>query len=198
MVGGEGRSVLTKAAAPAIQIERPVIATEDGRSFDGYLARPEIGRGPGLVIFSEMWGVAPSKTEMAGTTRSVAGVPTPPTCFGARNSPVSCRLRKQTKPGDASTPSTGSARRMMLELRCSGCARKRSAVAELRRSASAWADAPRSWQRHAAASMPASRFTHSASPSISTSYGWSQLHCNSITASKTSTSQNQRLTRSSP
>jgi carboxymethylenebutenolidase len=65
MVGGEGRSVLTKAAAPAIQIERPVIATEDGRSFDGYLARPENGRGPGLVIFSEMWGVAPSKTEMA-------------------------------------------------------------------------------------------------------------------------------------
>ncbi len=25
-------------AAPAIQIERPVIATEDGRGFDGYLA----------------------------------------------------------------------------------------------------------------------------------------------------------------
>ena len=53
------------AASPAIQIERPVIVTEDGRSFDGYLARPENGRGRGLVIFSEMWGVAPSKTEMA-------------------------------------------------------------------------------------------------------------------------------------
>src|ERR1700738_3890958 len=53
------------AASPAIQIERPVIVTEDGRSFDGYLARPTNGRGPGLVIFSEMWGVAPSKTEMA-------------------------------------------------------------------------------------------------------------------------------------
>jgi carboxymethylenebutenolidase len=52
-------------AALAIQIERPVIATEDGRSFDGYLARPAKGRGPGLIIFSEMWGVAPSKTEMA-------------------------------------------------------------------------------------------------------------------------------------
>jgi carboxymethylenebutenolidase len=53
------------AMAPAIQIERPVIVTEDGRSFDGYLARPANGRSPGLVIFSEMWGVAPSKTEMA-------------------------------------------------------------------------------------------------------------------------------------
>ena len=53
---------MNDAAAPAIQIERPVIATEDGRSFDGYLARPTNGRGPGLVIFSEMWGVAPSKT----------------------------------------------------------------------------------------------------------------------------------------
>ena len=56
---------MNDAAAPAIQIERPVIVTEDGRSFAGYLARPTNGRGPGLVIFSEMWGVAPSKTEMA-------------------------------------------------------------------------------------------------------------------------------------
>ena len=56
---------MNDAAAPVIQIERPVIVTEDGRSFDGYLARPTNGRGPGLVIFSEMWGVAPSKTEMA-------------------------------------------------------------------------------------------------------------------------------------
>jgi len=30
---------MNDAAAPAIQIERPVIATDDGRSFDGYLAR---------------------------------------------------------------------------------------------------------------------------------------------------------------
>jgi carboxymethylenebutenolidase len=56
---------MNDAAAPAIQIERPVIVTEDGRSFDGYLARPTNGCGPGLVIFSEMWGVAASKTEMA-------------------------------------------------------------------------------------------------------------------------------------
>jgi len=56
---------MNDVAAPAIQIERPVIVTADGRSFDGYLARPTNGRGPGLVIFSEMWGVAPAKTEMA-------------------------------------------------------------------------------------------------------------------------------------
>jgi len=36
---------MSDAAALAIQIERPVIATEDGRSFDGYLARPAKGRG---------------------------------------------------------------------------------------------------------------------------------------------------------
>jgi carboxymethylenebutenolidase len=56
---------MNDAAALAVQIERPVIATEDRRSFDGYLARLAKGHGPGLVIFSEMWGVAPSKTEMA-------------------------------------------------------------------------------------------------------------------------------------
>ena len=56
---------MNDAATPAMQIERPVIVTEDGHSFDGYLARPANGRSPGLVIFSEMWGVAPSKTEMA-------------------------------------------------------------------------------------------------------------------------------------
>jgi carboxymethylenebutenolidase len=56
---------MNDVAAPAIQIERPVIVTENGRSFDGHLARPTDGSGPGLVIFTEMWGVAPSKTEMA-------------------------------------------------------------------------------------------------------------------------------------
>ena len=48
-----------------IHTEHPVLATEGARPFDGYLARPANGRGPGLLIFSEMWGVAPSKTEMA-------------------------------------------------------------------------------------------------------------------------------------
>ena len=41
------------------------IASEGGRHFEGYLARPLSGPAPGLVIFTEMWGVAPSKTEMA-------------------------------------------------------------------------------------------------------------------------------------
>lgn len=48
-----------------IHTEKPVIASDGPRRFDGYLARPEAGRGPGLLIFSEMWGVAPSKTGMA-------------------------------------------------------------------------------------------------------------------------------------
>src|SRR5262249_14313415 len=81
------------------------------------------------------------------TMRSAAGVPTCPTCFGARNSSVSYRSRRQTRPGSGSTPSTGSARRMMPDLRCSGCAHKPSAAAGLLRSASAWAGAPRSSAR---------------------------------------------------
>lgn len=48
-----------------IHTEKPVIASDGSRRFDGYLARPAQGKGPGLLIFSEMWGVAPSKTAMA-------------------------------------------------------------------------------------------------------------------------------------
>ncbi len=48
-----------------IHTETPDLAAEGSRTFDGYLARPEGVAGPGLVILSEMWGVAPSKTQMA-------------------------------------------------------------------------------------------------------------------------------------
>ena len=48
-----------------IQSETAVIATEGSRRFDGHLARPQTGRGPGLLIFSEMWGVADKKRELA-------------------------------------------------------------------------------------------------------------------------------------
>ena len=48
-----------------IHTEEIVIATEGLRRFDGHLARPASGAGPGLLIFSEMWGVAAKKREMA-------------------------------------------------------------------------------------------------------------------------------------
>ena len=48
-----------------IQTEAAVIATEGSRAFDGHFARPQTGSGPGLLIFSEMWGVATKKREMA-------------------------------------------------------------------------------------------------------------------------------------
>ena len=48
-----------------IHTEDAVIASEGARRFDGHLARPAAGAGPGLLIFSEMWGVAPKKREMA-------------------------------------------------------------------------------------------------------------------------------------
>jgi carboxymethylenebutenolidase len=48
-----------------IHTETPVLATEGARTFNSYLAQPERGSGPGLVIFCEMWGLAASKREMA-------------------------------------------------------------------------------------------------------------------------------------
>ena len=42
-----------------------VIGSDGARLFDGYFACPQSGRGPGLLIFSEMWGVAPKKRDMA-------------------------------------------------------------------------------------------------------------------------------------
>jgi carboxymethylenebutenolidase len=48
-----------------IHSETAIIATEGSHSFDGHFARPETGSGPGLLIFSEMWGVSEKKREMA-------------------------------------------------------------------------------------------------------------------------------------
>jgi carboxymethylenebutenolidase len=48
-----------------IHIDHPTLAGEGTRRFDSYFARPRTGKAPGLIIFTEMWGVAPSKIEMA-------------------------------------------------------------------------------------------------------------------------------------
>jgi carboxymethylenebutenolidase len=56
---------LETSAEPIIRNEAAVIATEGSRSFDGHFACPTTGSGPGLLIFSEMWGVAAKKREMA-------------------------------------------------------------------------------------------------------------------------------------
>jgi carboxymethylenebutenolidase len=48
-----------------IVTQTPTLASEGPRAFDSYLAQPEAHRGPGLIILTEMWGVAPSKTAMA-------------------------------------------------------------------------------------------------------------------------------------
>jgi carboxymethylenebutenolidase len=53
---------------PAMIIsEDVVIASDGGRRFDSYFARPIAGAGPGIVIFSEMWGVATKKRDLADT-----------------------------------------------------------------------------------------------------------------------------------
>jgi carboxymethylenebutenolidase len=56
---------MSEQAALDVAIEQSILAREGARAFDGYLAHPRTGKGPGVVIFTEMWGVAPSKTEMA-------------------------------------------------------------------------------------------------------------------------------------
>jgi len=53
------------SSGPSHIIETPHLGAEGKLEFEGFLARPPSGPAPGLVIFTEMWGVAPSKTEMA-------------------------------------------------------------------------------------------------------------------------------------
>ena len=48
-----------------IHTEEVVIASEGSRRFEGHLAYPTSGAGPALLIFSEMWGVAAKKRDMA-------------------------------------------------------------------------------------------------------------------------------------
>lgn len=50
---------------PSHIIQTVRLGSDDKRTFEGFLARPPADPAPGLVIFTEMWGVAPSKTEMA-------------------------------------------------------------------------------------------------------------------------------------
>jgi carboxymethylenebutenolidase len=50
---------------PSHVLQMPILATEGKLRFDGFVARPPSGAGPGLLIFSEMWGVTASKTELA-------------------------------------------------------------------------------------------------------------------------------------
>lgn len=41
------------------------IPSHDGRQFDAYLSLPPTGRGPGLVIIQEIWGVNDHITAVA-------------------------------------------------------------------------------------------------------------------------------------
>jgi carboxymethylenebutenolidase len=45
--------------------ETPILAEANGRTFDGYLARPAQGAGPGLIIVTEMWGTTKLNRDMA-------------------------------------------------------------------------------------------------------------------------------------
>src|SRR5262245_2390937 len=45
--------------------EQATLAHDGDRRFDGYLARPPAGAGPGLVIITEMWGTTQLNRDMA-------------------------------------------------------------------------------------------------------------------------------------
>jgi carboxymethylenebutenolidase len=49
----------------AIVTEHPTLADAGVQRFDGYLARPQAGSGPGLVIITEMWGTTKLNRDMA-------------------------------------------------------------------------------------------------------------------------------------
>jgi carboxymethylenebutenolidase len=51
--------------ADEIVTENPILAEEEVHRFDGYLARPQSGTGPGLIIITEMWGTTKLNRDMA-------------------------------------------------------------------------------------------------------------------------------------
>jgi carboxymethylenebutenolidase len=51
--------------ADEIVTESPILAEAESRRFDGYLARPQAGSGPGLIIITEMWGATELNRDMA-------------------------------------------------------------------------------------------------------------------------------------
>jgi carboxymethylenebutenolidase len=55
----------TQALGDDLVREQPVLAEAGGRTFDGYLARPATGSGPGLIIVTEMWGTTQLNRDMA-------------------------------------------------------------------------------------------------------------------------------------
>jgi carboxymethylenebutenolidase len=48
-----------------VQSGTPIIATEGGREFNSFFSRPSEGRGPGIIILSEMWGLGDPKRVQA-------------------------------------------------------------------------------------------------------------------------------------
>jgi len=50
-----------------ISSENIIIESDGPRHFDGHFAHPAVSTGPGILIFSEMWGVAAKKRELADT-----------------------------------------------------------------------------------------------------------------------------------
>jgi carboxymethylenebutenolidase len=51
--------------ADELVTDNPVLAEADGRTFDGYLARPAQGAGAGLIVITEMWGTTRLNRDMA-------------------------------------------------------------------------------------------------------------------------------------
>ena len=50
-----------------INSQNVIIESDGPRQFDGHFSRPAVGTGEGILIFSEMWGVAAKKRDLADT-----------------------------------------------------------------------------------------------------------------------------------
>jgi carboxymethylenebutenolidase len=48
-----------------VQSDTPIIATEGARQFNSFFSRPDTGKGPGIIILSEMWGLGEPKRVQA-------------------------------------------------------------------------------------------------------------------------------------
>src|SRR3954467_14875766 len=59
------RRSLTQQRAAVIHSETPIIASEGSREFNSFFSRPATGKGPGIIILSEMWGLGEPKRVQA-------------------------------------------------------------------------------------------------------------------------------------
>ena len=167
-------------------------------SFDAYLALPPAGRGPGLLLLQEIFGVNEHIRTVAEQYALDGFVVLAPDVFWQQQR----RLDIGYTPDDIQR---GRALAMAADrprcsatwpTRCKRCARgPRCRAAASAPSATAWAGGWPTWPRPRPASMPRWPTTAAASRTCSTWRRRSAARCSSTTARSTPTSRRRRWTR---